>query len=183
MDFVLATLTMLAAVNPPAVALARSWLIRGGDAMVRAVTGGVVAAGGLAAVSGLGEPFLDFLGVQPETFRIAAGIVLLASGAMGTIRVQVLALEGDGSWRDAISPLAIPAILTPAAAAAAISQSADDGIGTAIGAAIIAVAAGSAFLLLGDRPWRALLDGVARLLGALLCAFGVALIVDGVRAI
>lgn len=171
---------MLAAVNPAAAAAAPA-----GKKLSIEISGigtvlGVVLVGGAALLSG---PILDGLGVEPETFRVGAGVVFLICGALA---VWSGGATHRGPWEGrsaALFPLALPVLATPAALAAAVTYGADRGEGQALLAALIAV--GMAGALIAGRAGRfeAACDAIARLTGGILIFVAVGLIVSGVRAI
>jgi small neutral amino acid transporter SnatA (MarC family) len=129
------------------------------------------------------EPILDGLGVEPETFRVGAGVVFLVGGALA-------AWQGGaphrGPWEGAtagVFPLGLPVLATAAAIAAAVTYGADRGEGeTAAAAAIMLVVAALAIALRAGR-WEAACDALARVTGGLLVMVAAGLIVSGVRAI
>lgn len=180
-DFLQLCLYLLAAVNPAAAAIAAPRDRRPGFPVV--ALGAVVAFGLLATAAVLADPFLDGLDVEPETFRVAAGVVLLIGGGLA-IWTGGAAHSGPWEgWKAGIFPLAVPVLATPAALAAAISYAADRGPGEAAAAAGVAVfAAGSLFAARAGR-FESALDAIARVTGVLLVAVAAGLIVDGVRAI
>jgi small neutral amino acid transporter SnatA (MarC family) len=181
-EFLQLAFYFFAAVNPAAVAGTPQ---PRGHALAREVIAGGALFGlaVLAAAAGLAEPILDGLGVEPETFRMGAGVVLLVSGALA---VWQGAAAHQGPWEGrgaALFPLGLPVIATPAAVAAAISYGADDGAAKTMAAAAVIVAAASALLFARAGRYQAAIDGVARLTGAALVAVAAGLVVDGVRAI
>jgi small neutral amino acid transporter SnatA (MarC family) len=166
---------LAAAVNPAAVALAAGGRVPPRLAAIAAATAAVV----LGTAVALARPLLDGLALSPESFRVAAGIVMIAGG------IQVFlfsrrAPRSPQSWQEAVHPLGLPAIATPAAAAAAISVSANEGVSLALGGVALAIALGGAGVLAGPRP---ALGTAARFIAALLIVLGIAEIVDGVKAI
>jgi len=185
-DFWRLFLTMLAAVNPPAAALAAWPLLRAMPSRDRA-TALAIAGALMFALAILGavfaEDLLDALDIAPESFRIAAGVVLIATGTHAVWRGRVAMAPGDPNWRAGISPLGISTLASPALIMAALSHGADDSAGQVIGAVAVAGAVALALMAYRNDRLTAALDGVARLLGALLVALAVALIVDGVRDI
>jgi small neutral amino acid transporter SnatA (MarC family) len=181
-DFLQLLVFFFAAVNPPAAAAAPE----PGGAALPARTLTIGAAIALALVLGaalLAEPILDGLGVEPETFRVGAGVIFLAQGALV---VWLGRAPHAGAWDDrlaGVSPLGLPVLATAPAIAAAVSYGADRGEAeTAIAAAIIIA---SAVALLWGRAGRynAAVDALARLTGALLVIVAAGLVVSGVRAI
>jgi small neutral amino acid transporter SnatA (MarC family) len=133
----------------------------------RRTLGVVLAAGAALILAGvlLADPLLDALDITPESFRIAAGIVLAAMGAATLVRPR------PGGPAGAL-------LVTPELACMAIAASADQGIGPALGAAVIALAVVAALALL---PRVAPAGRAAPFLAALAVVAGVALIVAGVR--
>lgn len=181
-DYLRLLVAFLAAVNPPAVAasLPEGWRARPSVLVVAAAT--IATLGGIALVA---EPFLDWLEVEPETFRVAAGIVMALGGGIAVIFGRwrtASSAEMDEGWVAGIFPLAIPLVLGPWVIAALISYSVDHGEGIAIGVVLPAAAAGLALAATAWRP-KAVVDGSARILGLLLLAIAAGLIVDGIRAI
>ncbi|MFN8507519.1 MAG: MarC family protein [Dehalococcoidia bacterium] len=183
-DWVRLAFVFLAAVNPAAVALSSwaPWRPRERPKETACV-GFIVATAGVVLAAILADRLLAALDIAPETFRIAAGLVMLAAGGYAVVRAKVAAAPFEDGWRGGISPLAVPLLLGPAVLVAAISYGADEGAATAITASVPALAIGS--MLTAARPgrWTALADGVARLLGVALVAVAAGLIVEGVRDI
>lgn len=181
-DFLQLALYFFAAINPAAVAAAPPPPHR---ALLRSTVALGAAAGFalIAIAATCSGAILDALGVEPETFRVGAGVVLLVSGAL---MVWQGGAAHRGPWDGrgvAIFPLALPVIASPAALAAAISYGADDGAGRVAAAAAVVVAVAGLLLILRAGRYQAACDGVARVTGAALVAVAAGLIVDGVRAI
>ena len=126
-----------------------------------------LAAGfGLVAVRAvLATDVLDALAISPESFRIAAGIVLGAAG----IRTIV--------WPQPAGPFAA-ILVTPALACAAVSFGADEATGAVLGAAAIALAVVAIAAL---APSRTPVGRAAEFLAALQVVVAVALVVSGIR--
>jgi small neutral amino acid transporter SnatA (MarC family) len=185
-EFLRLALIFLAAVNPPAVAIVAAK--RGLDADPRLrwlvpLLGAALAGAILLALALAADSLLDALDIAPESFRVAAGIVM---GASGTFVVWSGRASGEGEaagLRAAVFPLALPLLAGPAGLIAAISYGADDGAGKTIGAAVIAVAAGAALVAWRPAKGAAAFDATGRILGALLVVFASALAVSGVRDI
>ena len=133
----------------------------------RRLLGSAVAAGAalVLILALVADPLLDALDISPESFRIAAGIVLVAAGAFTLVRP-----------RPSGPPAAV--LVTPELACMAIAASADEGVAPAIGAAAIALAVVAALALL---PRVAPAGRAAPFLAALAVIVGVALVVAGVR--
>lgn len=176
-----------AAVNPAAVALALGgWAAWPRNTRVIAACAGLgVGLAVLVVVAGAADSLLDFLDIQPETFRIAAGIVMLATGALAVVRGGWPAPpEGaDAAWRAGLSPLGLPLLAGPAAIVAAASYGADEGVGTTVAAFALPLLAGAALAARPFAPPLAAFRALAAITGALLVVVAVGLIVSGVRDI
>jgi small neutral amino acid transporter SnatA (MarC family) len=181
-DFLQLLVFLVAAVNPAAAAGAP-------EPAGRALSGRVLGFGTIVAVVLVGgvallaDPILDGLGVEPETFRVGAGVVLLIGGALA---VWNGCAPHRGPWdgdRAAIFPLGLPVLATPAALAAAVSYGADEGSGQTLAAAMIALGGAAALVALRAGGFVAATDAVARVTGGVLVAVAAGLIVSGVRAI
>lgn len=131
-------------------------------ALLAALAGGAALVLVLVLVS---DPLLDALDVSPESFRIAAGIVLAATGVVTLVRPRPSGPAGA-------------LLVTPELACVAIAASADRGVGPALGAGAIALAVVAA---LGLLPRVAPAGRAAPFLAALAVVAGVALVVLGVR--
>jgi small neutral amino acid transporter SnatA (MarC family) len=182
-DFLRLLVTFLCAVNVPAVALA---LRRGRDGagpdLRNLAAGAALALVFLGIVIAGADSILEALDLAPESFRIAAGIIMLTPGLFAVWRGHVAAAPLVGGRGDAVFPVAVPLLAGPAALAAGLSYGADHSFAT------VFIAAGAAIVLAGVagaaiRGRTAMLDGSARVLGALLCALAIGLIVEGVRDI
>jgi small neutral amino acid transporter SnatA (MarC family) len=185
-DFWRLALTMTAVVNPAAAALA-AWPLLGAmparDRPIAIALAGALAFGLAVICAGLADDILDWLEVAPETFRIAAGVVMAASGTYAVWRGRVAAAPGDPNWRAGVAPLGIPTLASAALLMAAVSRGADDGAGQVAGATVIAVGVAIALFFYRKEGLAAVLDGTARILGAVLVVFAIGLVVEGVRDI
>lgn len=144
--------------------------------------GALVAMAACAAVALSGSVALDALDVSPESFRLAAALVLGLEGLRALLLPRPAAepeLPGLGA---ALVPVAFPLLLQPGVVMLALAAGGDDVAGRAIGALSLAFAvvvlAGA--LRVGERG-EALLAAGGRLTGALEIAVAVALAVDAVR--
>ncbi len=182
-------LALFAAINPAAALIAFRGAVadRWGTAafatqrLVVAAVGVAVAVGLYAALAAWGDDLLDGLDVAPETFRIAAGIVMAASGVFAIWRMGLAddgALPGLGAG---VFPLGIPLLASAAGLMAAVSYAVDHGSGRTFLAAAVIVAATGALAWLYRDSWRPVAGPIARLTGALLIAVAAALVVEGVR--
>ncbi|MCS7295833.1 MAG: hypothetical protein RMK15_01800 [Chloroflexota bacterium] len=178
---------LAAAVNPAAIAAAaselpgplrtRAWAV----AIAWVIGAGLMAAGAYGA-----DRLLAGLELSHETFRIAAGAVLVVTGARETWRGSpvVIAVPQRG-WEQGIYPLGVPLFASPSGAMAAVALAGDPAVGPgkALSAAIpVLLAAAAAALFARDchrGAWRA----AGQLVGALSVAVGVAFVVAGVRSV
>jgi multiple antibiotic resistance protein len=158
---------------------------------VWAATVSVVAAFLLLALFALGgEEVLDFMGISPQSFQVAAGALLVLPAYRMVERGQSLEVSGaDGARADvfqvALVPLATPLLSGPGALATAVSLSQDMGAGLTVAAAAavfllawaLFVWAEAVFRLLGESALRVL----TRLVGVLLMAIAVDFILEGAR--
>jgi small neutral amino acid transporter SnatA (MarC family) len=152
----------LATTNAGRVGLARLEARAAPSSLVVAVAAGFA----LAAIGALlADELLDALAISPESFRIAAGLVLAVTG------VRILVAPAPAGPFAAV-------LVTPELAAFALSAGADAStsrvLGTAAAALLVAAAVASA-------PGRVPLALVARFLAALQLVVAVALVVAGIR--
>jgi multiple antibiotic resistance protein len=140
----------------------------------------------LVAFSLAGDDVLDYLGISQESFRVAAGLLLLPPAYR-------LVMEGQPMPEDArrpvepldfaLVPLAMPLIAGPGALAATTTLSDRVGTGNTLAAITIVLLitlaafafAGQLFRLLGE----AVLKLASRLIGIVLFAIAVDLVLDG----
>lgn len=186
-DFARLLVTFLAAVNPAAVALAaqdRFATTSTRPVVAKTALAGAGVAALLFAIAVLAaDPLLDFLNVAPETFRIAAGIVMATAGVFAVWRARVASAAMEGDWRDAIFPLGLPLLAGPAGLITAMSYALDEGRAVTFVAAVGIVAVGAALCVVQTRTAARPLDALARIAGALLVVIAAGLIVEGVRDI
>ncbi|HMO55210.1 MAG TPA: hypothetical protein PJ994_11940 [Tepidiformaceae bacterium] len=179
-DFLRIALVFLFAVNPALVANAlRDRTVPFGQAGLGAAA--AIALYLLLAVGAGG--ILDALEIEDETAKVATGAQLAVGGALA---IASAGREFRDLWSEqwaGLFPLALPLLVSPAGVVAAISFSANDGIGEALGAAVIAVAvAAAAGAITLGRYW-VVADAVARISGAVLVLLAAGLIVDGVKSV
>ena len=181
-DFLQLLVFFFAAVNPAAAAAApeprgralRSAVVAGGAALALLLVGGVAL---------LAEPILDGLDVEPETFRVGAGVIFLAQGALVLWFGRA---PHTGTWDEtgtAVSPLGLPVLATAAAVAAGVTYGADRGEGDTIVAAALVIGLAAGLIALRAGRFEAAVDAGARVTGGLLVVVAAGLIVSGVRAI
>lgn len=181
-DFLRIAATLFVAISPAAVAVAAANApARLGPRVV--VLGAAVAAAAYLAAALGADWLLDAVDIEPETFRVSAGLVMAVGGLFAVWTGGAgHATDWDSRW-SSLFPLALPVLITPAGLAATISHSADGDTGIAIGAAALALALAAGAVLARMGRFRAAADGIARVSGALLVVFAGAMIVDGVRAV
>jgi small neutral amino acid transporter SnatA (MarC family) len=181
-EFLRIAATLFVAISPAAAAVAAANAPAQPGSRVVVLGAAVAAAAYIAAALGAGW-LLDAVDIEPETFRVSAGLVMAVGGLFAVWTGGAgHAADWEGRWM-ALFPLALPLLVSPAGLAATISHSADGDTGMAIGAAAIAVALAAGALLARLGRFRAPADGVVRVSGALLVVFAGAMIVDGVRAV
>jgi small neutral amino acid transporter SnatA (MarC family) len=165
-----------AAVNPCRTRLA----LPGSRAAL--VLGSLVALAAGAALAVAGDVLLEALDVSPESFRLAAGLVLTLEGLRALVLprpAEEPELPGLGA---ALVPVAFPLLLQPGVVVLALAAGADGVVGEGIGALAVALLlVGLARLVpLGARG-EGLFAAGARILGALEIVAGAALAVDAIR--
>ena len=184
-DFGRLLVAFFAVVNPAAVLLAVRAVRRDRSAATAATVAAacVIAVACVALAAATSERLLDGLEIAPESFRVAAGIVIATTGVYACWRGRLAHAPGEGSWRDAIFPLALPILFGPAMLVAAISYGADEGTGRTVTAATAWIVVAALLAVVAERVRPAVPDALARLTGALLIVVAVGLVVDGIRAI
>ncbi len=179
MSGLLLALTAIGVLNP---GRARLGLPERSDRGLITALGAVVVFAAVWVVAGASGPILDALEISDETFRIAAGIVIMAAGVRSVFRPQPgeePVLEG---WRAALWPIAFPRLFTPELAVLALTAGSQEGVGATMASIAVALVlvVGGAFL-----PRRDAVAGVLRwtaaILGVVLVITGTVLIIDGVR--
>lgn len=176
MSFGFLLLAFVAAVNP---CRTRLGLHASRSAVV---LGSLIALAAGSALAVAGRAVLDALDVSPESFRLAAGLVLALEGLRALVVPQpgpVPELTGFGA---ALVPVAFPLLLQPGVVVLALSAGGDRVAGEAVGALAVALLL---VCLAAAQPIGARGEGLfaagGRLLGALEIAAGVALAVDAIR--
>jgi len=182
MNGVLLGIAYVAAVNPLRTRLGLPEH-EGGRARMGVLAGGaMLALGGVLALAGWSRPILDALEVSPETFRLAAGIVISVA-AMVTLARPRAAEEPEAVGAvAALWPVAYPRLLSVEVVALALTTRTKEGVAATL------VAAGIAFgttVALGAVRRTAFTDRVllntGRLMVVLLVIVAVFLMVDGIR--
>ncbi|HXG35919.1 MAG TPA: MarC family protein [Dehalococcoidia bacterium] len=149
----------------------------------------VLAAGMMLALFAVaGQEVLDILGISAESFKVAAGLLLLFPAYRLVEQGQPMHPEEQQHIEPAqvaLVPLATPLMAGPGALATSISFSDSLGIGITVGAMVPVLAlsfilyasAGGLLQWLGPSPLRLL----ARIVGILLFAIAVDFILEGLR--
>ena len=168
MSFGLLLLAFLGAVNPFRARLA----LPNGHAVV--ALGAAAALAVAAALVALADPLLDALDVSPESFRLAAGLVLAVEGARVLVWPHPLAAAPLGGRTAALVPVAFPLLLQPGVVVLALAAGAEDAEWRGLVALAAALAAAAAI------PRSSLLPAGARLLGALEILAGAAIAIAAI---
>ncbi len=175
-------LLIFAAINPPAVL---ATINRAVDRRLDPKVAAVAFLGGAAlllAATFAADAFLDALQLEPETFRISAGIVMAVTGA-AFILFGPFSYPVEDGWKGALFPFAFPLLASPAAFAAVLTRSADKGEPQTVLATLIVVAAVSAGVFALSGRSTPVVPILARVIGAVLIFRAVGLIIDGIRAV
>jgi small neutral amino acid transporter SnatA (MarC family) len=174
MPLLLFVLAALCTVNAPRC---RTAVPATSEATALAALGAAITAAAMAVFAIAADPLLDLVSISPSSFRLATGLLLVATG--------ILAFGGPGPAPDpalpgrraALVPICFPTLLTPGLAALTISGSVDHSAPCAFAVAAVALATLPALVSTGPESpvRRRVLDGVARLLagGLVLVALGI----------
>ena len=189
-DLARALVSFFAIIDPLGNVLVFHLLTQGMDRRQKATvaTAAVAAAFALVVVFSLsGVEVLDFLGISPSSFQVAAGVLLVLPAYRMVERgegIEVRAANGEEAMIGiALVPLATPLLVGPGALAATVSFSQSMGPEVpVIGAGAVLAASWAAFMgsdlifrLLGEAALRLL----TRLVGNLLMAIAVDFILEG----
>jgi len=144
----------------------------------------------LLAFSLGGERVLDLLGISFESFRIAAGLLLMPPAYNLVMHGEPTHVEGGQPQLDpldfALVPLATPLIAGPGALAATTSFAATLGEGETIAAFTAVLALTLASFLAADLIFKLVglrvLNVLSRIVGIVLFAIAVDFVLDGTRA-
>jgi small neutral amino acid transporter SnatA (MarC family) len=176
LSFAFLLFALVAAVNPCRVRLVLP------ERRPAVALGALLALGSAAAVAAVGGAFLDSLDISPETFRLAAAVVLSLEGARALVLPRPAQEPRLGGLAAALVPVAFPLLLTPGAVVLALAAGGDEVAAEAVGALALAFALVllATFVPRGERA-DALLAAGGRILGAAEIAAGIALAVDALR--
>jgi small neutral amino acid transporter SnatA (MarC family) len=139
----------------------------------------VLAATAIATGAG---SVLESLDISPESWRIAAGIVIIGGGLWVMAFPQRRREPELRGWWAGLVPTFFPVLLTPELFVLLESTGADEGVAVTLWALVLPVAALLA-MATGRRTATSetVMTGMSRLLGALAVAVGIALIISGIR--
>lgn len=183
MSSMLAIVAVLAALDPPRTRLG---MPEGDDGRVTSMGGVGVVLGGavLVLVAAAAGSVLAALDVSPETFRIAAGFVLVVVGAW-MVFVPVPEQEPvPGGWGAVLWPAAYPRVVSPETIILALTIGASDGLGRLLPGLGIGIAVLIGLGALAPGPvGRRLLVSSGRVLAVVVIAVGVWLAVAGIREV
>ncbi len=176
MSFAFLAFAFVAAVNPCRLRLVLP------ESRAAVALGALVALAGVAAIAAVAGAMLDALDISPESFRLAAAVVLALEGARALLLARPRKEPELAGLGAALVPVAFPLLLSPGVVALAVAAGGDDVELEALGALALALALVLAVMLVPRTP-RAdgLLAAGGRLLGALEIAAGVALAVGAIH--
>jgi len=189
-DLARALISFFAIIDPLGNVLVFHLLTRGMDRgqRIKVATVSVVAALVLAVVFSLGgREVLDFLGISPHSFQVAAGALLILPAYRMVERGSTLDMA-EGQKGDvlaiALVPLATPLLVGPGALATAISFSRTMGLVVTVAAPGIVLACSWLLFLASEAIFRLVEESafrlITRLVGILLMAIAVDFILEGV---
>lgn len=176
----LALTAITAAINP--IAAAANFPNRVATSRTLALAA-IVALLTYGAIAAAAHQFLNALSVEPATFDVAAGIIVAASGASVLFLGPHQYPATGEAWQTALAPLAIPLLVNPAGAAAAIVVATRTSTGLAVLGAVAAIALGLVLVSASVGRHRTLSDAASRLLAAVAITIAAGFAVDGIRSI
>ncbi|HWB56932.1 MAG TPA: hypothetical protein VG479_08365 [Gaiellaceae bacterium] len=144
--------------------------------------GSLAALGAGAALCLSGGAVLDALAISPESFRLAAALVLAVEGVRALLAGSPRPAPELAGLTAALVPVAFPLLLQPGVVVLALAAGGDDVAAEGIGALAVALlpVVGASLVAREARADVLLLAG-GRLLGALEIVAGAALAVDAIR--
>ena len=185
-DFLRVLVFALAAVNPALVAeVSSDWVhsTASRDRLRAAALAFAVGLGVCALAALFGGRVLDGLSISPESFRIAAGIVMAPFGLVAMIRRWPMAEEINPGWKAAIAPFGLGLLAGPPSIAAAVVYANDEGKLITIAALAIAMLPAIGHLAVTKMHSTRWVDWAARCLGAVLLVEAVNLVIRGIQAV
>lgn len=182
MNGILLGIAYLATVNPLRTRVGLPESDGGRGRMSVLALGAVIALGGVLALAGWSGPILDALEVSPETFRLAAGIVITVAAMVLLARPRPATEPEASGAKAALWPVAYPRLLSAEVVALALTTGTKEGVVATLVAAAIAF---GLTVALGWLPRTDFTDRVlvntGRLFTVLLAIVAVYLMVDGIR--
>jgi small neutral amino acid transporter SnatA (MarC family) len=143
--------------------------------------GALLVLGALVPLAAFADPLLDLLDISDPTARMAAGMVVVVTGAFALLTPPPSPDPALAGWGRAVVPIAFPLLFTPGLAMLAVSASVDRSAPTALVALALALVTVPGTALV--RPTGVqdrVMTGAAQLAagGAIVAGFG--LVMDGV---
>lgn len=182
MNGILLAAAYLGAVAPPRARLGLPERPDGRGRMGVIGGGAVLALAGVWALAGWSGPLLDALEVTPETFRLAAGIVMAVAAMVVLARPRPAEEPEAKGALAALWPVAYPRLLRAEVVALALTTGAKEGAAATVAAAGAAFAITVALGALRRTPFSdRVLEGIGRLAAVLLVLAAVFLMIDGIR--
>ncbi len=175
-------LLVFAAINPPAVLSTMNRAVEGRLNPRVALVAFLGGAALLLAATFAADAFIGALDLEPETFRISAGIVMAVTG-VAFILFGPLSYPVEPGRKGALFPFAFPLLASPAAFAAVLTRSADKGEPQTVLAVLVVTAAVAAGVFALSGRSAPVVGALARVIGAVLVFRAVALVIDGIRAV
>ncbi len=170
---------MVAAVNP-----FRSRLGLGVEPYpwAASLVGMVAGIAGIAALAAVSNGMLAALQITPETFLIAAGLVVIIAGARTMVFPRPSEEPALRGWRSGLWPLTFPRIVSPEVIALSLALPAQRGVGGTVAAATVGVVVlvGLAGVRSGERSAR-VLAAVGGIAGMVLVVTGIWMMIEGIR--
>ncbi len=179
MSFGLIVLGFIGVVNPPRVRLGLPGVPPRLDVVL---LGSAVALSIAVAIAAAAGWLLGALDVSPETFRLAAGLVLAVEGSWVLVHPRPGPEPVLSNRFAALVPVAFPLLLTPGLIVLCLAAGVDNGVGQTTGALLCGLV-----LLLPTLPIESdarrtpLLAAGARLLAVLEIVAAAGLALDGLR--
>lgn len=180
----LATIAAVLVIAANPLALAGAMTSRPRDIDLFRAAGAALAI--LVVLALVGPNVLEALDIEPETFRIATGVVFLVSGAAAIVPFlgpRPIDAAAGGQLVPWLFPIAWPGIATAAACIAAANYAANDGRGVTILAAVAAVALVLGVLVALAGRYRLISLAASRFLAGVIIVTGVDLVISGVQSV
>jgi small neutral amino acid transporter SnatA (MarC family) len=182
MNGILLVVAYVAAVNPLRTRLGLPESEGGRARMGVLAVGALLAAGGVWGLAGWSGPILDALQVSPETFRLAAGIVVSVAAIVTLVRPRPAEEPEAPGALASLWPIAYPRLLSAEVVVLALTTGTQEGVAATVAAAAVAFGTAVSLGLVRRSGFsdRVLLN-TGRLASVLLVIVAVFLMVDGIR--